>query len=151
MEYNMEVKTKTMGTVSVDDKNIIEFPNGLLGFEDFHRYALIESEYKPFFWMQSLDESSLAFLIVDPFIIADNYELDVDDKALSEIDVASSADVIVWAIVTVPSDGGPVTANLQGPVVVNKKNNLALQVILADTKWTTKYNIIKALKAKGAK
>ena len=145
------VKTKTMGTVSVDEKNVIEFPNGLLGFEDFHKFALIESEYKPFYWMQSLDESGLAFLIVDPFIIAEKYELDVDDKTLSEIDVESAADVIVWAIVTVPADGGPVTANLQGPVVVNKKNNLALQVILADTKWTTKYNIIKALKAKGAK
>ena len=97
----MEVKTKTMGTLSVDEKNIIEFPNGVLGFEDFHRYALIESEYKPFYWMQSLDEAGLAFLIVDPFIIAEKYELDVDDKTLSEIDVESAADVIVWAIVTV--------------------------------------------------
>lgn len=151
MEKKMEIKTKTMGTVSVDEKNVIDFPNGLLGFEDFHKYAIIEAEYKPFFWMQSLDEPSLAFLIVDPFIIAEHYELDVDDKTLGEIDVESSADVIVWAIVTVPCDGGPVTANLQGPVIVNKKNNLALQIILADTKWTTKYNIIKALKAKGAK
>ena len=147
----MEVKTKTMGMVSVDEKNIIEFPKGLLGFEDFHKYALIESEHKPFCWMQSLDESSLACLIVDPFIIAEHYELDVDDKTLSEIEVDSASDVIVFAIVTVPADGGPVTANLQGPVVINRKNNFALQVILADTKWTTKYNIIKALKAKGAK
>lgn len=147
----MEVKTKTMGTVEVSQDKIIEFPNGLLGFEDFHKYALIEAEYKPFYWMQSLDESGLAFLIVDPFIIAENYELDVDDKTLSEIDVTSSADVIVFAIVTVPANGGPVTANLQGPVVVNKKNNNALQVILSDTKWTTKYNIIRALKARGGK
>lgn len=147
----MEVRTKTMGTVKVDEKNIIYFPNGLLGFEDFHKYALIDSEYKPFYWMQSLEEPSLAFLIVDPFIITENYELDVDDKTLSEIEVDSAADVIVFAIVTVPADGGPVTANLQGPVVINKKNNNALQIIVADTKWTTKFNIIKALKARGDK
>lgn len=147
----MEVKTKTMGNVQVDESNIITFPHGLLGFEEFKKYALIDSEYKPFLWMQSLDEQGLAFLIVDPFIIAQNYELDVDDKTLSDIDVLSAADVIVFAIVTVPTDGGPVTANLQGPIVINKQNKNALQVILADTKWTTKYNIIRALKEKGEK
>lgn len=147
----MEVKTKTLGTVNVEKDKIITFPNGILGFEEYHDYALIESEYKPFFWMQSLDTQNLAFLIIDPFIIAENYELDVDDKTLAEIEIESAADVIVFAIVTVPSNGGPVTANLQGPVVINKKNNQAMQVILSDQRWTTKFNIVKALKAKGAK
>lgn len=147
----MEVKTKTLGTVNVEKDKIITFPSGILGFEEYHDYALIESEYKPFFWMQSLDTSNLAFLIIDPFIIAENYELDVDDKTLAEIEIESAADVIVFAIVTVPSNGGPVTANLQGPVVINKKNNQAMQVILSDQRWTTKFNIVKALKAKGAK
>lgn len=147
----IEVKTKTMGTVAVDSDKIIEFPFGLYGFESYHRYALIEAEYKPFVWMQSLDEANLAFLLVDPFIIVDDYELDVDDKTLSEIGVDSPADVVVFSIVTVPSDGGPVTANLQGPVVINRQNNNALQVILSDVKWTTKYNIVKALKEKGVK
>ena len=147
----MEVKTKTMGKVNVADDKIIDFPYGLLGFEDYHKFALIESEYKPFYWMQSVDEQNLAFLIIDPFIIAEDYELDVDDKTLCEIEVESASDVIVFAIVTVPSDGNPVTANLQGPVVNNKVNNKAMQVILSDTRWTTKFNIVKALKAKGAK
>lgn len=147
----MEVKTKTLGTVDVEKDKIITFPNGILGFEEYHDYAIIEAEYKPFFWMQSLDEQNLAFLIIDPFIIAENYQLDVDDKTLGEIDVESAADVIVFAIVTIPADGGPVTANLQGPVVINKKNNQAMQVILSDQRWTTKFNIVRALKAKGAK
>ena len=146
----MDVKTKTMGTVRVDSDKIIKFPHGILGFENYQDYAIIESEYKPFFWMQSLDEQNLAFLIIDPFIIAENYELDVDDKTLGEIDVESAADVIVFAIVTIPADGGPVTANLQGPVVINRKNNEAMQLILSDSRWTTKFNIVKALKEKGA-
>lgn len=146
----MEVKTKTMGTVQVDASKLIKFPRGILGFEEYQDYAIIEAEYKPFFWMQSIDEKNLAFLIIDPFMIAENYELDVDDKTLREIEVESPADVIVFAIVTVPSDGSAVTANLQGPVVINKNNSQAMQVILSDSRWTTKFNIIKALKAKGA-
>ncbi|MBQ0051728.1 MAG: flagellar assembly protein FliW [Treponema sp.] len=147
----MEVKTKSLGTVQVDESKIIKFPNGLLGFEDYHNFAILECEYKPFLWMQSLEEPGLAFLIVDPFIIADTYELDVDDKTLAEIEIETAGDVIVFAIVTVPADGGPVTANLQGPVVINKHNNQAMQVILSDSRWTTKFNIVKALKSKGAK
>lgn len=147
----MEVKTKTMGTVKIDEKQILDFPNGLFGFEDFHRFALMESEYQPFYWLQSLDESGLAFLVVDPFLIVSDYELDIDDKTLMEIGITSPADVVVFAIITVPADNGPVTANLQGPLVINKKNNKVLQVILNDSKWTTKHNIIKALKNNGGK
>ncbi|MCR5171613.1 MAG: flagellar assembly protein FliW [Treponema sp.] len=144
----MEVKTKTMGTVSIDEKQIVEFPHGLFGFEDYHRYAVIEAEYQPFYWLQSLDESSLAFIMVDPFLIVADYELDIDDKTLLEIGLDSPQDVILFSIVTIPADGGPVTANLQGPVVINRRNNQALQVILSDSRWTTKHNIIKALKSK---
>ena len=142
----MEVQTKTRGTVHVEDDHILTFPNGLFGFEEYHRYALIDAEYEPFFWLQSLDERELAFILVDPFLIAKDYELDVDDKTLAEIELDSPADVVVFAIVTVPASGGPVTANLQGPLVINRKNRQALQVILADTHWTTKHNILKALK-----
>ncbi len=145
----MEVQTKTMGLVQVDESRLLNFPKGLFGFEDYHKYALIEAEYEPFFWLQSLDEKGLAFLLVDPFIIVNDYELDIDDKMLSDIGITSPADVYVWSVVTVPADGGPVTANLQGPLVVNRKTQTALQVILSDSKWTTKHNIIKALQARG--
>lgn len=141
----MDVKTKTMGIVQVNESHILDFPNGLFGFEDYHKYALLNAEYQPFYYLQSIDISSLAFLLVDPFLIASDYELDIDDRTLSEIGITSPADVIVFAVVTVPAAGGPVTANLEGPLVVNRKNNKALQAILSNTKWTTKHNIIKAI------
>lgn len=143
----VEVNTKTMGKVFIDEDKIINFPNGIFGFEHLHKYALIEAEYHPFIWMQSMEEQNLAFLLIDPFTVADGYEIDVDDKTLLEIGVDSPADVVVYSIVTVPGNGGPVTANLQGPVVINSKNNNAIQAILSDSKWTTKYNIVNALKS----
>ena len=142
----MDVKTKTMGVKEVDSSQIVTFPDGLFGFEDFKKYAVIDSEYEPFIWLQSVDDEKLAFLIVDPFIICRNYEADIDDESLKKINVKSPEDVIVMAIVTVPSDGSHITANLQGPIVINKKNNLCEQVILSDNRWTTKQDIIEALK-----
>ena len=145
----MEVQTKTRGMVTVDDSRMLDFPRGLFGFEEYHRYALIEAEYEPFFWLQSLDEVGLAFLLVDPFLIVNDYELDIDDKMLGDIGVASPADVYVWSVVTVPADGGPVTANLQGKIVIKRKTRQALQVIISDYKWTIKHNILKAMQTRG--
>ncbi|MBP5402855.1 MAG: flagellar assembly protein FliW [Treponema sp.] len=144
----MDVKTKQGTVVSVDNDHIFNFPEGLFGFELYHNYAVYESEYSPFMWMQSIEDPHLAFLIVDPFLIVNDYELDVDDKSLAKIGISSPTDVFVMTIVTIPQEGGPVTANLQGPVIINKNTNQCLQVILNSNRWTTKHDIVKALKEK---
>lgn len=147
----MQVKTKTMGVIDVPMENRLELPRGLFGFEKYRDFAIVESEYKPLLWLQSMEEQNLAFLLIDPFLICDDYEVDVDDRTLEQIGITSAADVVVMAIVTVPGDGSPVTANLQGPIIINKKNQQCMQVVLNDSKWTTKHNIIEALKKRGSK
>lgn len=145
----MEVKTKANGIVNVDEKQLVTFPEGLLGFEKYTKFALIDSEYEPFIWLQSTEESNLAFLMIDPFLICSEYEADIDDSALRNIGVDSAEDIIIMTLVTIPKDGSVITANFLGPVVINKKNRKCLQVILNDSRWTTKFDIVKALKQKG--
>lgn len=145
----MEVKTKANGIVNVDEKQLVTFPEGLLGFEKYTKFALIDSEYEPFIWLQSTEESNLAFLMIDPFLICSDYEADIDDSALRNICVDSAEDIIIMTLVTIPKDGSAITANFLGPVVINKKNRKCLQVILNDSRWTTKFDIVKALKQKG--
>lgn len=145
----MEVKTKAMGIVNVEEKQLVTFPNGLLGFEKYTKFALIDSEYEPFIWLQSTEESNLAFLMIDPFLICSDYEADIDDSTLKSIGVESAEDIIIMTLVTIPKDGSAITANFLGPVVINKKNRQCLQVILNDNRWTTKFDIVKALKKKG--
>lgn len=144
----MDVKTKSGKIISVDNEHILNFPEGLFGFELYHQYAIYDSEYPPFVWMQSIEEQNLTFLIVDPFLICNDYELDVDDKQLLKIGIKSPLDVIVMTIVTIPQEEGVVTANLQGPIIINKNTKESLQVVLNSSKWTTKHDIIKALKSK---
>lgn len=145
----MEVNTKAVGIVNVEENQIVNFSDGLLGFEDFKSYALIDSEYEPFIWLQSLDKADLAFLLVDPFLIYPKYEADIDDSALKYIKITSPEDIVVMTIVTVPTDGSAITANFLGPIVINRKNNQCVQVVLNDSRWTTKFDIVAALKGKG--
>lgn len=145
----MEVKTKVNGIVNVEEKQLVSFPEGLLGFEKYTKFALIDSEYEPFIWLQSTEESNLAFLMIDPFLICNDYEADIDDSTLKNIGVESAEDIIIMTLVTIPKDGSAITANFLGPIVINKKNRKCLQVILNDNRWTTKFDIVKALKKKG--
>ncbi|MBQ1198272.1 MAG: flagellar assembly protein FliW [Spirochaetaceae bacterium] len=120
----------------------IDFPNGLFGFEGYTKFTLIEAEYKPFYWLQSEQDKTLSFLVVDPFIFFDDYELDIDDNSLKSIEVKTPADVVVLTIITIPGNNGKITANLQGPLVINKTNNLGMQFVLSDPKWTPKHELV---------
>ncbi|MBQ7753989.1 MAG: flagellar assembly protein FliW [Treponema sp.] len=145
----MEVLTREKGKVDVAEENLLTIPEGLFGFEMYSKYALIDSDYMPFIWLQSCEDSNLAFLIIDPFRICSNYEADIDDETLKKIGIEKPEDIILMAIVTVPSNGTPITANLQGPLVINKKNQKCMQVVLNDNRWSTKFDIMKALEKKG--
>ena len=145
----MEVITKAYGKIDVAESKLLELPEGLFGFENYTKFALLESEYEPFLWLQSTEEANLAFLIVDPFLICPSYEADIDDEATEKLGIATPEDVIIMTLVTVPNDGSSITANFQGPLVINKKNKKALQIILNDNRWTTKFDILKALKGDG--
>ena len=101
-----------------------------------------DSEYEPFVWLQSLEEKNLAFLIVDPFLFCEEYEIDVDDGTLASIGIDSPGKVTVMTIITIPGNNGKITANLQGPLIINKTNNLGMQFVLSDPKWTTKHELV---------
>jgi flagellar assembly factor FliW len=147
----MDVQTKTQGIVQITDEQRLEFVSGLLGFENETQFALIPSDFAPFYWMQSLQSTRLAFLVVDPFLIRHDYEVDIDDMSLKSIGVTSPSDVSVLGIVTVPTvQGQPVTVNLQGPIVVNKVTRKCFQAILHETQWTTKHEIATEIKKRSA-
>jgi flagellar assembly factor FliW len=133
------VTTKTLGTVTVTAQQCFTFPEGLLGFEGRTEFALIDAEAAPFFWLQSTEEAELAFLVVDPFLVREDYEADIDDEALNTVALTDPSAVLVLTIVTLPADGAAPTVNLQGPLIFNKANHRAFQAILADPRWPVKH------------
>ena len=139
----MELITKARGKITVSEDHLITIPEGLFGFEDYTKYALVDSDYEPFIWLQSCEDPNLAFLICS------EYETDIDDAALKKIGITKPEDIIIMTIVTVPHDGSTITANFQGPLVINKNNHECMQAILNDNRWSTKVDIVQALNKKG--
>jgi flagellar assembly factor FliW len=141
----MRINTKAYGEVDVDERQRVSFPAGLLGFEKFSDYVLIDAPQKPFIYLQSLEVPELAFILIDPFLFRPDYALDVGDEVLEDIGVKDPDDAVVFAIVTAPADGGPITANLMGPVIISKTNRQGMQAVLADPKWHVKHDIMAEL------
>jgi len=141
----MNVDSKAYGLIEVDEKQKVIFPKGLLGFEDYKEFVLLNAEHQPFLWLQSINEKETAFILINPFLFRKDYEINTTKDEENEIGLTSPENALIFVIVTIPQDGGPMTANLQGPVVINKENMTGTQAILSDQKWRTKHDIMYEL------
>ena len=63
------------------------------------------------------------------------------------IGITDPGKALIFSIVTIPPDGSSMTANLQGPLIINRDNHLALQAVLTDSRWKTKHDINAELQA----
>ena len=141
----MKIDTKAFGLIEVDEKQKIVFPEGLFGFEDYNAYVLLDAEHQPFYWLQSIDDKEIAFVLINPFLFRPDYEANISNEELEEIGVTSPEKALIFTIVTIPPDGSPMTANLQGPIVINRDNMTGKQAILSDARWRTRHDIIAEL------
>ena len=143
----MKVLSKAFGPVEVNERQRLSFPTGLYGFESFKEYALLDAEQEPFYWLQSLDVEQVAFVLINPFIFRPDYEMNIDNEELLPIGITDPGKAVIFSIVTIPVDNGPITANLQGPLVINRDNRLGIQAVLTDSRWRTKHDIIVEINA----
>ncbi len=127
----MEIETLRFGRLDLDEEKVITFPRGILGFSANRRYVLFpHSEGSPFCWLQSVDDGAVAFVVMDPRVVEPSYRVDVDEQALSELDVSRTDELDVVCIVTIPQgDPTRTSINLLGPIIINARNRRAVQVV----------------------
>lgn len=142
----MIVNTKPFGEMEVDERQQLYFPFGLFGFENMKKFVLLDAAQQPFFWLQSVEVVEIAFVLIDPRLFRNDYSVSVSKAELAEIEIESEEDIIDFAIVTIPENPSKMTANLQGPVIVNKKKKIGRQVISSNKNWKTRHYIMDELK-----
>jgi len=138
----MDIVTTRFGRISVDDERIMTFPRGLLGFPSYTRYALIQTgQENYFFWLQAVDEPSLAFVVTDPSIFFKDYEVPLREEMTIDLELTDPSFLQTFVICNKVEEW--LTGNLLGPIVVNATNRLAHQVVLTDKKWTTRQPLMR--------
>jgi len=140
----MRFDTTRFGQINVKSEDIIIFPDGPLGFPDCTRFTFIDEDRAvPFRMLQSLDNSALAFVVVDPLIARPDYHFDVTRDDLKLIKTDTTENLLVYCIVTMSRSIHEVTVNLQGPLVINPAQRLGHQFVLVDTEYTTREKLIQ--------
>jgi len=110
----------------------VRLPMGILGFEQMKNYLLIANpEEEPFRWLQVKDNTSLAFVVIDPFLVVPDYHPDISQSDVEFLGLANPAEAALLNIVTLHGSNSA-TINLKGPVVVNRTTGVGKQVILAN-------------------
>ena len=133
----MDIQTSRFGLLTVDDERVMTFPQGLLGFPNYTRFALIQTgEENYFFWLQCVDEPNLAFVVTDPTIFFKDYEVPLRDETLADLEMTDLNFAQVFVICNKVGDW--LTGNLLGPLVVNAANRVGQQVVLTEKKWSTR-------------
>jgi flagellar assembly factor FliW len=144
----MKLQTKYFGEIEVVGDKVITFPHGIIAFEDKKKYVLIDSEDEklPISWLQSIDDPNLAFVVMDPFVFKKDYEFDIPQDAITELGIKEPEDVHILVILVIPENIRKMTANLLAPLVININTKQGKQVILDDTRYTTKHLIMEELR-----
>ena len=134
MSAEYVVRSDLLGDFTIHPNSAIEFPQGLLGLSEYRRFALVRAGSDTVYWMQSIDQSAILFLLVDPFAHFSEYSIEISPADVFELGATNPSDVVVLSIVTLPPPGSTdaPTANLQGPVAINLRLGRGKQVICVD-------------------
>lgn len=127
----MIVNTTRFGVVEADEDSLITMPEGMIGFEQYRYYILIEHRPESLFrWLQSTEQSDLAFLVIDPSDFFTDYVVDLPEWDVEFLGLRDASQAVVLTTAAVDTQADKITTNLLAPVVINGATRRAKQVVL---------------------
>jgi flagellar assembly factor FliW len=140
------IETARFGTVKYSEEEEIRFPAGLPGFENEHRFLLIEAAASmPLKFLQSVETSALSFVLAPVELMAPHYDkkLPRADRETLGMEGEVGADLEWLAILCFARPEEP-TANLLGPVVIRRETGLGVQSIREDARYSARQPLFGA-------
>jgi flagellar assembly factor FliW len=142
--------SKDFGIIEYEPGSVLEFPNGIPGFEDRKRFvALTFPHTQPLVFLQSLEDFQLCFITLPVLSIDRQYQLEISEEDLESVGLPVNRppnigeDVACLAVVTVQKNSAP-TVNLLAPVVINIRNLKAVQAIAPESGYSHQHVLAPA-------
>lgn len=132
-ETFMRIKTAQFGEIDVDEDKILNFPNGIIGFEDCRKFILVsDEELEPFQWLLCIDEGKeeIGFPLLMPFILVPDYFDDLPKDIVEELKKDEDCPLNILNVVTIKGRDGKMTLNLRAPIIIDVEKKEGKQIIL---------------------
>ncbi|WP_293394281.1 flagellar assembly protein FliW [Peptoclostridium sp.] len=127
----MKLTTTNFGEIDIDESALINFEEGIPGFENVRRFALLQDDEMIVDWLQGIDED-IAFPVINPFAVKEDYEFKIPEGDINKLKIDRHEDILIYSIVVIPEDIKDIRTNLQAPIIINAKEKLGKQIILDD-------------------
>ncbi len=138
----MIIESTRLGKLEADPAEFVIFSHGLPGFKDEQKFVFLPcAPDSPFFFMQSVADPNLTFLLVEPFAVFKDYEFSLDKSVVAELELSDEQPPQIFNIVTAAEQLEEMTANLLAPVVVNPVRRVAQQIVLEKVAYTTRHRL----------
>ena len=129
----MIFNSKVHGPIEYEEKDILTFNKGILGFENLRKFILFHS----------LEDDELGIIVTSPYDFFEEYKVKLSNDVVEHLGIKKPEDAMRLTTVTLNSDPKKITTNLQGPIVVNSLNNLGEQIIIDNGKYKVKEPLMK--------
>lgn len=138
----MELISPVHGKIQYEIEEVITFKKGIPGCEEYKTYIVKEIEESPFKILQCLENEELAFIIISPFDVIEDYEIKLSEELIKNMEIKSPEDVVLYSIVNLSSKVENITTNLRAPLVLNIKQKLGEQLILDKEDYKIKHPLM---------
>jgi len=139
------IENTRFGTIDIDENKIVHMPAGMLGFPGRTRFILLErKESVPFFWYQSIDDPSLAFVVMSPYLFMQDYSIDIQQIMTEMTWEETDAEKHLSVFVVVNASHGAAemfTANLMAPLIINSQKFEAFQKVFHESPYSHQHPI----------
>ncbi len=132
MTEMLKLQTKYFGEVEYEQKDLIRFPIGMIGFEEEQEFLLLpfEGSGGGMLCLQSVKTPALAFVVLDPFALKPDYEPELEQAELKQFGVEEAGELGFYVLCAVKKPVSTSTVNLKCPLVIHPETREARQVIM---------------------
>lgn len=134
----IRVKTR-FGEFDADPRDVLQFPDGLPGFEQCRRFVVLSSmTMAPLQCLHAVDGVPATFLAVDPRLVLPRYRCVLSPGDLARLG-ATEQTLLLWLALVAVDDREEATVNLRAPVVINPKRMIGFQVVPSNSLYPLRH------------
>lgn len=138
-EKTIAVTLPRFGDCTYTEAEVVQFPWGLPGFATLRRFLVISvNEEQGYIWLQSLDDTSVALPLCDPWSLFDDYEAPLPLYAKQSLEIERADSFCVMCVMVARPGADPTTVNLLAPIVINLQTRVGRQVMLENQQYSVR-------------
>ncbi len=136
---SITVETLMKGTIDVPEQDVITFSQALLGFEQRHRYIILQTQPGPLYWLQSIEDPRLAFCLLAPFETNLDPDFEIGRQEVEDLQASGATEITVYTMVVLDRDPQQMRTNLRAPLLVCRRTGLGKQVVFTDERLSVQF------------